>query len=143
MNLHARQGQDADTENEHADTGQGREGGRDRRLGFQYRLPSVQSRQLVGLLHTAGSSAQVGLLYTTGSSAQVGLLYTAGSSALVGPAVYHRGLSPSGPAVTAGSSAQRSVMTWGAGIWVSVEGGPGGRGYIYTYSWFTSLCSRS
>ena len=94
MNLHARQGQDADTENEHADTGQGREGGRDRRLGFQYRLPSVQSRQLVGLLHTAGSSAQVGLLYTTGSSAQVGLLYTAGSSALVGPAVYHRGLSP-------------------------------------------------
>ena len=99
MNLHARQGQDADTENEHADTGQGREGGRDRRLGFQYRLPSVQSRQLVGLLHTAGSSAQVGLLYTTGSSAQVGLLYTAGSSALVGPAVYHRELSPSGPAV--------------------------------------------
>ena len=71
------QGRDsnADTENEHADTGQGREAGRDRRLGSQYRLPRVQSRQLVGLLRTAGSSARVG------------------------STVYHRELSPSGPAV--------------------------------------------
>ena len=40
-----------------------------------------------------------------------------------------------------GSSAQCSVTIWGG--WRVWEGGPRGRGYMYTYSWFTMLYSRN
>ena len=40
-----------------------------------------------------------------------------------------------------GSSAQCSVMTQMGGM--GLGGGPRGRGYMYTYSWFTSLYSRN